>query len=143
MVKLSQTGWYLGEYRHNLTEKNRLALPRRIRAEIDGTEIILSRGFEACIAGFDKAQWKKVAQEQLNVQFNEDKGRHLRRQIFSSAMIVQLDRQGRMVLPETLLSWAGLQGKVGEDLVVIGAGDHFEIWSQDNWQNYSKNTSAS
>ena len=48
-------------------------------------------------------------------------------------MIVELDGQGRVVLPDPLLSWAGLKGKVGEELVIIGVGDHFEIWQSDNW----------
>lgn len=137
MVKLSPSGFFLGEYRHNLTDKNRLALPKRIRIEIEGFEIVLSRGFEPCIAGFDKKQWEKIAQQQMALEFNEERGRKLRRQLFSSAVIVELDGQGRVVMPEQLLVWAGLKGKVGEELIVIGAGDHFEIWQEANWRTYN------
>ncbi len=140
MVKLVKSGFFLGEYRHSLTDKNRLALPRRIRIEIEGFEVVLARGFELCIAGFDKKQWQRIAQEQLSVQFNEEKGRQLRRQIFSTAMMTELDAQGRMVIPDGLLTWAGLNGKIGQELVVIGAGDHFEIWQEQNWQNYLMQT---
>jgi MraZ protein len=140
MVKLTKSGFFLGEYRHNLTDKNRLALPKRIRVEIEGYDLILSRGFEPCIAGFDKSRWKELAKEQLAVQFNEERGRQLRRQLFSSAVPTELDGQGRMVLPESLITWAGLKGKVGEELIVIGAGDHFEIWESNNWNAYMKRT---
>lgn len=133
-MKITKFGFFLGEYRHNLTERNRIALPKRIRVEIEGFEVILARGFEKCIAGFDKVQWQKMAQEQVNIQFNDERGRLLRRQIFSSAMVTELDAQGRVVLPDALLNWAGLKGKVGEELLVIGAGDHFEIWNQENWK---------
>ena len=138
MVKVTRIGMYLGEYRHNLTEKNRVALPKRIRVEIDA-EVILTKGFEACIAGFDKKRWQQITDQQLmTTQFSEDKGRILRRQLFSSAMVVEVDGQGRVVLPDVLLKWAGLIGKVGEELVIIGAGDHFEIWNNQNWQDYQK-----
>ena len=137
MVKLTKLGQYLGEYRHNLTEKYRISLPKRIRIEIEGFDVVLTRGFEQCIAGFDKQRWQKIADEQLVIQFNEERGRELRRQLFSSAMIVELDGQGRVVLPEALLSWAGLKGKVGEELIVIGACDHFEIWQKDKWEAYT------
>lgn len=138
MVKVTRIGMYLGEYRHNLTEKNRVALPKRIRVEIDEAEVILTKGFEACIAGFDKKRWQQITNQQLATQFSEDKGRILRRQLFSSAMVVEVDSQGRIVLPDLLLKWAGLIGKVGEELVIIGAGDHFEIWNNQNWQDYQK-----
>ncbi len=138
MVKIVKSGFFLGEYRHALADKYRIALPRRIRAEIDGFEVILSKGFEPCIAGFDKIQWQTVAKQQIATQFNEDKGRQLRRQVFSSAVIMELDGQGRLVLPESLVKWAGLSDKLGKEVVVIGAGDHFEIWTEENWRKYSQ-----
>lgn len=138
MVKLVKCGFFLGEYRHNLTDKNRLAMPKRIRIEIEGYEVILSKGFESCITGFDKSKWEKMAADQLAVQFNEDRGRKLRRQIFSTAMITELDNQGRLVLPGTLLNWANLKGKVGEEVIIIGAGDHFEIWEETNWRKINQ-----
>lgn len=137
-MKITRTGFFLGEYRHNLTDKNRLALPKRIRVEIESTEVILARGFEACIAGFDRTHWQKMATEQLNMHFNDEKGRSLRRQIFSSAMVAEVDSQGRVIVPDALLTWAGLRGKIGEELLVIGAGDHFEIWTTENWNKYFK-----
>lgn len=138
MVKVTKVGMYVGEYRHNLTEKNRLALPKRIRIEIEGYEVILSRGFEACIAGFDRQRWQMISEQQLSAQFSESQGRQIRRQFFSSAMITELDVQGRIVLPEVLLTWAGLKGKVGEEVIIIGAGDHFEIWEKILWENYNR-----
>lgn len=133
MVKVSKLGLFVGEFRHNLTERNRLALPKRIRVEVDGFEVVLSRGFERYIAGFDRLQWQQMVKQELSIPFHESRGRELRRQIFSSVMIVELDSQGRVVLPEPLLAWAGLKGKVGEPLVIIGAGDHFEIWEETAW----------
>lgn len=138
MVKVSKVGLFLGEYTHNMTDRNRVALPKRIRVEIEGYEVILSRGFENCIYGFDRERWHQMANQQLSIQLNEEKGRHLRRQIFASAMILELDSQGRVVLPEVLLEHAGLKGKVGEPVAIIGAGDHFEMWEESRWRSESE-----
>jgi len=134
MVKIVQTGLFLGTYSHRLTGGNRLALPKKIRAEISGDEIILAAGFESCVAGFDRKKWEEITKEQLGIPLYENKGRVLRRQLFANAMILKVDGQGRVVLPQNLTSMAGIKEKV----TVIGAGDHFEIWDSKKWQEYSK-----
>ena len=134
MVKMSRVGYYLGEYRHNLTAHNRLALPKRFRFEIEGTEVVVARGDGNWIEGFAVEKWKQVVQQFLTVPFTEAEGRNLRRRVFASAMLVELDAQGRIVIPDPLLTWAGLKGKVGEELVVLGVGDHFEIWEKNQFE---------
>lgn len=134
MVKISKSGFFLGEFKHRLDERHRIALPKRIRVEIDGYEVVLSRGFEPCIAGFDIQKWQEMAKQELTLPYHDSQARSLRRQVFSGAMIVELDSQGRVVLPESLLIWSELKDTSGE-AVIIGVGDHFEIWSQ---ANYSK-----
>lgn len=137
-MKVSKLGLYVGEYVHNLTDRNRIALPKRIRVEIEGYEVILSKGEDSCIEGFDKQGWQKLVKEQLTIPFHEEAGRKLRRRLFSSAMIVEVDSQGRVVIPDPLLSWAKLKGKVGEEIYIIGVGDHFEIWEKTEWLENKK-----
>lgn len=132
MVKIVKTGLFLGEYSHRLTEGSRLALPRKIRAEISGNEVILAGGFESCIAGFDRKKWEEIAKQQLAVPLYEARGRILRRQMFANAMILTIDSQGRVVLPQSLTSLVGIK----EEVTVIGAGDHFEIWDSKKWRSY-------
>jgi len=121
MVKIVQTGLFLGKYTHQLTGGNRVVLPKKIRAEISGDEVILAAGFESCIAGFDRKKWEEIAKEQLEIPLYENKGRVLRRQLFANAMILKVDGQGRVVLPQDLATMAGIKEKI----TVIGAGDHF------------------
>lgn len=137
MVKITKIGQYLGEFRHNLTDKNRLALPKQIRVEIEGHELIVAKGFDKCIVGYDLARWKQMASQPLAIPGFEKQGMELRRKVFSTARVVELDAQGRVVLPDTHLEWAGLNGKIGEEVVVIGAGDHFELWQKEKWVVYS------
>lgn len=137
MGKIARSGLFLGEYRYRLDEKYRIALPKRLRVEIEGFEVVLSRGFEPCISAYDLARWQKIAEVPLAIPGFEERGRQLRRQIFSSAVILELDAQGRVVIPEHLVKWANITEKEGKEIIVIGAGDHFELWEEDNWKKYS------
>ncbi len=138
MVKVTKLGLFLGEYRHNLTDKNRLALPKRVRIEIDDFEVILAQGDDQCVVGYTKQKWEEMAKHPLSIPAYEEQGRMLRRRLFSTAVVVEMDIQGRLVLPEKLVVWARLAGQVGEELVIVGAGDHFEIWQSQAWQTYSQ-----
>ncbi len=124
---------FLGEYKHNLTSGKRLALPKKIRYEVAGNEVVLTKGFEPCIFGFDRKTWDEAAKQELVVPISEKKGREIRRQMFAGAQMAGIDAQGRVVLPEGLISWA----KIKDEMIVIGAGDHFEIWDPEIWKDYS------
>jgi len=121
---------FLGEYKPNVTEGARVALPKKLRDQIDGNSVILSRGFEKCLFGYDRRDWLKEAEKQVNLPISDPKVRTLKRYMFSGAVDVELDTQGRLVIPAPLKDYAGLSGEV----VVVGAGDHFEIWDFDAWE---------
>lgn len=120
---------FLGEYQTRFSGKGRIILPKKLRDEIKGQEIILSKGFEGCVFGFSLKDWQKEARVQLEVSAVEEKARFLRRYLFSSSVTVELDNQGRFVIPNSLLEYAGIR----EEVIVIGAGDHFEIWDFKIW----------
>jgi MraZ protein len=131
---------FLGEYKHNLTKGNRLALPSKIRSEIEGKEIVLARGFEECVLGYQKSTWEEMSKAELTKPVSEAEARQIRRQLFPGAILIEIDQQGRVVIPRNLLTYA----KVKDKVTVIGAGDHFEIWEENNWQSYQeKNYGAS
>lgn len=120
---------FLGSYKTSFDAKSRrIALPKKIRDYLNGDETILSFGFEKCIFGFSQAAWQKESTRQLEQPLIDRKSRDIRRFIFSSAEHVVLDNQGRFVLPDGLCKYA----KIGKP-IVIGAGDHFEIWNEKNW----------
>lgn len=125
---------FLGEYQTQFSGRGRVILPKKLREGISGDEIILSKGFEGCIWGFDKKIWEKEAEKQLEVSSLDKKARLLRRYIFSSSITVELDRQGRFVIPGSLLNYAQVKGEV----VIIGAGDHFEVWQKSLWGKHLK-----
>ncbi len=120
---------FLGEYYTNFTGKGRLILPRKLRDELAGKEIVLSRGFEGCIWGFSKEGFEELAKKQIEVSATEERARNLRRYLFSGSESVELDTQGRFVVPSALLTFA----RVKKEAVIVGAGDHFEIWDARLW----------
>jgi MraZ protein len=124
---------FLGTYEPNLLDASRLALPKKIREQLGGSHIVLTVGFENCIFGFAEKIWDQVtAQELSRPLFSDREGRDLRRKMCAEAINVQLDSQGRFVVPDRMLSLASIRDHV----VVIGAGDHFEIWSKEGWEAY-------
>ena len=123
---------FLGEYYLKFTGLGRVVLPKKIRSEVSGDRIVLSRGFEGCVLGFSLESWEKEANKQLEGSITEEKGRLLRRYVFSGSEIVDLDKQSRFVIPAGLLHFGSLR----DEVVLIGAGDHFEIWNRIGWESY-------
>jgi len=121
---------FLGSYIPSFDlSSRRLALPKKIREYLATSEIILSPGFEKCLFGFDSKNWARQSQDQLNTPLTEGRARRLRRIFFARATNIKLDDQGRFVIPGNLLSYAQIK-----EPIVIGAGDHFEIWDQKYWE---------
>jgi MraZ protein len=125
---------FLGEYFVKFTGSGRVVLPKKIRSEIEGSEIILSRGFDNCIWGFSRLGFEIEARKQLEVPATEMRARNLRRYLFSASLDVELDRQNRFVIPGNLLKYANIT----KEVVIVGAGDHFEIWNQKAWETHLK-----
>ena len=126
---------FLGEYQQNFTGRGRVVLPKKIRQELkEGNTIILSRGFEGCVWGFTPEGFEEESKKQLQFSATEERARYLRRYLFSASVPVELDVQSRFVIPSALLIYAKLERWV----VIIGAGDHFEIWNKSNWEKHLK-----
>jgi MraZ protein len=124
---------FLGEYDHALDERGRVTLPKKIRQELGERDVVLSRGFDACIFGFDKESWEKEATKQLEAPVTDADARAIRRYMFAGAEKVEADKLGRILLPTLLKEYA----HIARDVMVIGAGDHFEIWDTQAWKEYS------
>jgi len=123
---------FLGEYQPNITEGSRIALPKKLREQITSGEVILSKGFEECVFVYDKQDWLLEAQKQLEKPITDSYVRNLKRYLYASATECDIDDQGRFVVPTNLKDYANLDKRT----IVIGAGDHIEIWNQDTWTSY-------
>ncbi len=122
---------FVGEYQVSFLGGGRVALPKKIRALLSGGKVVLTRGFENCIFGYEKKAWENSSLQQLATPVTDAKSRSLRRYLFSGAMVIKFDAQGRVVLPAFLADYA----KLKKEITLIGAGDHFEIWDAACWRH--------
>lgn len=123
---------FLGEYQPSIDNKGRLALPKKLREQITGGQVILSRGFETSILGYDKPKWEEEAFKQVDAPISDPRARHLKQYMYSGAAEISFDEQGRFVIPPNLRGHA----RIEDDVTVIGAGDHFEIWEASLWKEH-------
>ena len=120
-----------GEYYPSFNGKNRTNLPKKLRENIKGDSIVLSRGVDAkCIFGFSKTDWEEAGRIVLTKPLADPEGLKIRRQFFAGAAEVDLDDQSRFVIPEFLIKYSGIK----EHVVISGNGDHFEIWDKTSYE---------
>lgn len=120
----------IGEYKHSIDAKGRLAIPAKLREEL-GERFTLTKGLDNCIAIYPEKEWQ-VLEEKIR-QLPMSKARGMQRFFFSAAFSAELDSQGRILLPANLREHAGLS----KETVVIGASNHAEIWDSARWEQYN------
>lgn len=135
---------FLGTYQTTFSGKSgrsptsyRVVLPKKMRLALSGDrKLALTRGLDGCIWGFAKKAWEKEVIKQLKIPVTKEKGRILRRLFFSAAQILELDQQGRFVIPSSLL----ITARIEDEVLIVGAGDHFEIWNPILWEKIIENS---
>ncbi len=130
----------IGEYRNKITVGKRTALPKKFREQL-GENLILTRGYENSLVIVDKDKWEKIAGEILNGSFINSNIRDTSRFLIGSATELDLDTQGRFIIPTPLFDYAQLS----EDIVFIGLVNWVEVWSTQLWEKrleYLNNNSA-
>jgi len=124
---------FLGTFTLKLLGSAQVVLPAKLRGQLPDRRAVLAKGFDKCVYGFTIDTWQKLAEQELLKPLLTTEGRRMRQQVFSQAEEVDCDKQGRFVVPTYLRDYAGIR----EEIVIIGAGDHFEIWDKDEWDNLS------
>lgn len=119
---------FLGEFEHTIDDKGRVAVPARFREALN-EGLVLTRGFEHCLQAFPRPVWQALAQRISALSLGNEEARNVRRLLFSGAAEVELDRQGRILIPHNLREYAGLHDQV----VIAGLNTHFEIWAHEGW----------
>ena len=118
----------LGEYELKIDHKGRLAIPVRFREAFRGS-LVLSRGFDKCLIAYTTEEWVRVAENLASLPSTQLNHRRISRFTFSGAFDVEPDRQGRVIIPLTLRQYA----EIDDEVVVVGAYSHLQIWSKKLW----------
>ncbi len=119
----------IGEYYQNLDAKGRINVPAKFREDL-GEAFVVSRGLDSCVCIYPKDEWERFKEELYTVQ--PSKRRMLSRFFFSGAEECSIDSQGRVVLPQKIREYAGLE----KEIVVVGMSDKVEIWARESWEAY-------
>lgn len=130
---------FLGEYKHSIDAKGRMAVPAKFRQKLDGGAI-LTRGLDKCLFLFPTKEWDVLVTKLVNLPLAQAGSRAFVRLMLSGACDVEFDAQGRILIPEHLRSYAHLTKKT----VVTGLFNRIEVWDDAEWSRYkSKTESAS
>src|ERR1700690_405841 len=116
-------GEFKGEYSHSVDGKGRIAIPARFRAKIE-RGAVLTRGIDPCLLVYTAETWEQKSAALEASALTPAQRRRVERQMYSQAQDVELDAQGRVLIPLKLRQFAGITGEA----VIVGARDRFEIW---------------
>lgn len=126
----------MGEYHHNIDEKNRLVIPSKFRSEI-GDDFIITRGLDKCLFVYSKEEWEKQVIKLKALPFTQKDARFFTRFFLSGAIEAELDKSGRVSITSPLIEYAGIT----KECVIIGANDRLEIWAIEKWMEFLNNNS--
>jgi MraZ protein len=124
-----------GEYRNTLDEKGRLMIPARLRAEIAGNELVLTRGVDTCLWLFPPNEWQRISDNLMSATSPFHKtARLIQRRIVAPAQTVEIDKSGRISIPQGLREDSGMK----KGVVLLGIKKYIEIWDEEAYQAYWK-----
>lgn len=129
---------FLGKYQHSLDAKGRVTIPAKLR-ELLGDRFIATRGLDNCIFLYPLDEWQNIEDKMRTLPFTRADVRSFMRKFLSAASELELDKQGRTVLPSNLRDYADIL----VDIIIIGVGTRVEIWAHDRWESYAEDSDAS
>ena len=127
----------LGEFQHNLDSKGRIAMPAKFRQKLTGGAII-TRGLDHCLFVFASKEWEILAQKLIALPLAQANSRAFVRLMLAGATDVELDKQGRILIPDYLREYAGLK----KQAIVAGLYNRIEIWDSEAWKQYKTKTES-
>ena len=124
---------FFGTYEHSIDEKGRLVIPRKMREEA-GVRLFIMKGFDGALSLFKESEFDRLTREFNSLPFSKRDNRAYLRIQLASACELEIDKMGRVQIPVALLN----KHQIGKDVVVIGCGDHMEVWDRKAFAEYEK-----
>ncbi len=122
---------FIGEYHHTIDDKGRLSIPKKFRADLD-KGLFITKGLDGCLFIYTTAEWTKMSDKLNLLPLTNKNAREFKRHMTSGAMDLEIDGQGRVILPEYLRTFAGLN----KNVVVAGVAERIEIWDEEVWNKH-------
>ncbi|MBI5370359.1 division/cell wall cluster transcriptional repressor MraZ [Candidatus Uhrbacteria bacterium] len=124
---------FIGEYKHTLDDKGRIAVPKKFRKQLSRGAVV-TRGLDTSLFLFPKEEWDKLAERLASLPLGQSNSRAFARLMLAGAMDIALDKQGRVVLPEYLREYAGMS----KNIILAGLYNRLELWDEAKWETYKK-----
>ena len=125
---------FMGEYNHTIDAKGRLIVPVKFR-EILGDNFIVTKGLDGCLFVYPNDEWTRFEEKLKSLPLTNKNARQFTRFFLAGAAACEVDKQGRILLPQVLREFASLE----KDVVLVGVASRIEIWSRERWDE-SMNT---
>ena len=124
---------FTGQYNHTVDTKGRLIIPSKFR-EILGEQFVVTKGMDGCLFAFSNDDWKVFEEKLKALPITNKNARKFARFFLAGAADVEVDKQGRILIPSVLREFAELD----KDVVLVGVGSRIEIWSKAKWEEASE-----
>lgn len=125
---------FIGEYQHSIDPKKRLAVPSKFRTELKN-KVVVTRGLDKCLFVYPLKVWEELAGKLGTLPVGESATRSFIRLQLAGAVDVEVDKQGRILIPDFLKIYASL----GKNVIIAGVYNRLEIWDEKKWHTYKKN----
>ena len=133
---------FYGEFEHSIDRKGRLILPAKFR-EVAKNQFVekfyVTRGLDKCLFMFSEEEWRSQENKFKTMSFTKQQSRTFNRLLFSGAVEVSFDKQGRILLPQYLKDFAAIK----KDVMIVGVSNRIEIWAKDSWHDFYANSRQS
>ncbi len=126
---------FIGEYQHALDDKGRLAVPTKFRPDLKAGAVV-TRGLDNCLFLYTRKAWTELAERLAKLPIARANTRAFARLMLAGAMDVDIDSQGRLLLPDYLRDYAGIK----RQLVIAGLYNRLELWDEKRWAAYKRGT---
>lgn len=122
---------FMGEFRHNIDEKGRIIVPAKFREGL-GETFVLTRGLDQCLFVYSMEEWKILEGKLKSLPLTKKDARSFTRFFFSGAIECEVDKQGRVNIPQPLRTYS----KLDKECVIIGVANRIEVWAKETWEDY-------
>ena len=124
---------FMGEYQHAIDNKNRIIVPSKFREAL-GDKFVITKGLDGCLYIYDMDEWGLLQEKLKKLPLTSKDARAFVRLFFSGANEVQLDKQGRALIPQNLIEYS----KINKEIISIGVMSRIEIWSKERREEYNE-----
>ncbi len=122
---------FMGEYQHSIDEKGRLTIPAKFRDRL-GSTFIITRGLDNCLFVYPDEEWEPIAAKLKALPLTRTDARAFTRLFLAGAVEIEMDKQGRINIPNNLLQYANIK----KECIILGVSNRVEVWSLEEWENY-------